>query len=166
MANFPKQSQCDNFYGNPRGVNGKVNPKWEAENITYVQPPWKITYDNKPYKYGFKVHKKTVAAWSRAFARIWDLVGQSQAKIDEIGLSIYSGGYEYRNKRTSSKSLSMHAYGAAIDFDQANNQQGDTTPKLANYPAVMKCFELEGFTLGLRWKGKFCDGMHVQAASN
>ena len=59
--NWPKQSECDKFYGDPRGRNGQPSAKWESENLVRVAPPFQLYYADKPVK-TFRVHKKCSAA--------------------------------------------------------------------------------------------------------
>ena len=47
--NWPTQSGCDAFYGNPRGSTGtRANPNWYAHNIVEIAPPFKMHMDRNP----------------------------------------------------------------------------------------------------------------------
>jgi hypothetical protein len=90
----------------------------------------------------------------------------TQQQMDEFGLNIFGGCYNYRLKRGGT-TLSMHSWGAAFDFDPIRNQLRWKKDK-----AILgddKCglfFDLwaeEGFT-GLGPRCNF-DWMHVQASS-
>ena len=165
MSSWPKQSDMDDFYGNPRGANGQVSAKWEAENIVKIPAsdlPFDIFYDGKKVS-GIRVHKKVKDAFLRVLNRIWVASGKSQAKVNEWGMSNFGGCFMYRVKRGNSKSLSTHAYACAFDFDAPNNGFRDPTPRFANYPAVLAAWKAEGFVWGGDWKGN-TDGMHWQAA--
>lgn len=161
MNTWPLQKNCDAYYGNPRGKNGQPSAAWEAANLVYVSAPWRLTYDGRPTR--LRVHKKVADSLKRVLAEIWEWAGRKQSVIDECGMSVTGGGYNFRLKRGGS-SLSMHSWGCALDFDPANNGMGDTTPKLARYPAVLAAFAREGWEWGGDWSGKSCDGMHWQAA--
>lgn len=154
MANWPLQRNCPAFYGDPR-VN---NAAWQSANLVVVPTPWKLFFDGKPVS-GIRIHRKAAPSLQKVLAAIWKRVGQSQAEIDRIGLSKFSGSYNLRSM-TGSKALSMHAYGCAIDFDAANNGYGDTTPAMDR--RVVEEFEREGWEWGGHWKTP--DGMHFQAA--
>ena len=159
---WPVQAHCDAFYGNPRGGGGEASGKWVTENLTHIHPPFVMTYDGQPVK-TIVIHKKCAASLLRVLNAIWEAAGRDQATANRWGVSIYAGSYVYRVKRGSS-SLSMHAYGCAIDLDPARNGFHDQTPNFAAHPEVIKAFEDEGWEWGGRWHGRSCDGMHFQAA--
>lgn len=162
MVNWPHQSEVDAFYGNPRGKNGEISAKWVAESIVSMQLPWALvtSWDFQPVK-TIRVHKKCKPSLQRIFAQIWAAANQDQQKINEWGMNLYGGGYNFRLMRGSS-SLSMHSWGCAVDFDTSRNALGDTTPNFALIPQVLSAFEAEGWTWGGNWKKP--DGMHWQAA--
>ncbi len=160
MSTWPLQKDCDRFYGNPRGANGKPSAKWESENLVSVRPPFKMTYAGKPIS-GIRVHKKCAESLKRVLARIWEAAGKDQATVDRWGVSIYGGAYNYRLMR-GGNSLSMHSWGCAIDLDPARNGLGDQTPHFANVPEVLAAFAAEGWEWGGDWSRR--DGMHWQAA--
>lgn len=162
MSNWPHQSDVDGFYGNPRGLNGEPDRKWEGENITKIAAPWKLVtaWDFADVN-GIRIHRKCAASLSNVLHAIWVAADQDQQKINEWGMNLYAGGYNFRLMRGSSR-LSMHSWGCAVDFDSARNAFGDTTPHFAHIPAVLKAFSDEGWIWGGRW-GK-PDGMHWQAA--
>ncbi len=162
MTDWPTQAQCDAYYGNPRGRGDRPSKAWEAENIRRVTPPFRVTYDGRPIK-SIAIHKKCAASFSRVLGAIWEAAGRNQATVDAWGASIFAGSYVYRLKRGGA-SLSMHAYGCALDLDPARNGFHDDEPNFINAPAVVKAFEDEGWTWGGRWQGRSCDGMHFQAA--
>lgn len=158
MTTWPLQRDCNAFYGNPRTAAGNASKKWESDNLVSVSPPWKMTYSGKPVA-GCRVHKKCAASLKRIFEAIWERCGRSQAEIDHIGMSIYAGGYVFRNIR-GGRSLSMHSYGCAVDFDPARNGLGNKNPQMDR--RVIEEFEREGWEWGGHW-GRV-DGMHFQAA--
>lgn len=161
---WPLQKDCDSFYGNPRGVGGRANSQWEADHLVVVSAPYQLYYDGKPIR-GVRVHRKVSESLRRVFSRIWTAAGQNQATVDAWGASTFAGAYVYRNKRRGG-TLSMHAYGCALDFDPGRNAMGNTRPNFAKPGpyAVVAAFEAEGWAWGGRWSGHSCDGMHFQAA--
>jgi hypothetical protein len=164
MSNWPKQRDCDVFYGNPRGKNGGPSAAWEADNLVMIaaaELPFVIRYAGKPVS-GIRCHRKVRDAFLRVLKRIWEASGRSQAKIDEWAMSDFNGCYVYRQKRAGS-SLSMHAYGCAFDFDADRNGFKDTTPNFANIPAVLDAWKAEGAVWGGPWRPN-ADGMHWQFA--
>lgn len=158
MQTWPLQRNCDDYYGNPRGSGGKASASWESKNLSHLVPPWAIYFDGQPIK-SITVHYKAYNSLKRILEAIWLRLGKSQAEIDRVGLSKFSGSYNFR-KMTSSNALSMHAYGCAVDFDSSNNNFGDTTPAMDR--RVVEEFEREGWEWGGHWGTP--DGMHFQAA--
>lgn len=161
---WPHQSEVDSFYGNPRGINGEESKEWVAENIIYLKTPWKLftAWDFRPITKGTRVHKKCAQSLETVFNQIWQAAGQSQQKINEWGMNLYAGAFNFRPMRNSTR-LSMHSWGCAIDFDSARNGFGDTTPHFAHIPQVLDAFAGEGWSWGGHWKKP--DGMHWQAAN-
>lgn len=160
--NWPKQSECDSFYGNPRGRNGQPSGRWESENLVPIAPPFQMFYAGKPIK-TFRFHKKCAAAVLAALQAINEAAKGDKKLLTECGANIFGGSYNFRLKRNSN-TLSMHAWGCAIDLDPARNGLGDKTPYFAKYPFVIKAFEDQGAVWGGRWAGSSCDGMHFQFA--
>lgn len=107
------------------------------------------------------VHKKVAPVLDTIFQEILAKVPAETRKF--AGLHHFGGAFNYRLMRGGSK-LSMHAYGAAIDFDPVNNQLGDETPRLADFPDIIAIFKKYGAVWGGDWKGRHCDGMHFQFA--
>lgn len=157
-STWPLQRDCAKFYGDPRGKGGKASAKWESENLVLVPTPWELRFEGKPVS-GIRIHKKCADSLSRVLAAIWNRVGHSQSEIDRIGMSEFGGSYVYRVMR-GGKSLSMHSYGCAVDFDPARNALGNPNPAMARL--VVEEFEREGWEWGGHWKRP--DGMHFQAA--
>lgn len=170
MNRWPLQSECDAFYGDPRGRMGQASQAWEAAHLVYLEPPFPMTFAGKPCK-RIRVHRKVETSLARVLADIKRRAEQASvdhkrlvgAILRDWGVSIYGGAYNYRIKRGGSR-LSMHAYGCAIDLDPVRNAFHDTTPHFAEVPAVVEAFEREGWIWGGRWSGRSCDGMHFQAA--
>lgn len=162
MTEWPKQSEVNKFYGNPRGSGlYHASSAWEQENLIFVKPPFQMTYEGKPIK-GFRFHKKCSEALLQAFKNMQDAAGNDYEKLKFWGVTKFSGSYVYRLMR-GGNSLSMHAYGIAIDLDAENNGFYNKTPRFAKFPEVLKAFDDVGATWGGRWK-RATDGMHWQFA--
>lgn len=150
----------DAFYTRPDGT-----AKWEIINLTFVLCPWKIytSWDPpKEYTQGIKVHKKVADSLSRVLKDIWARFNYSQAEIEKAGMHRLGGSYHYRPKR-GSRNLSLHAYGAAIDWDPVHNAMKDGIP--GNHKMdkrVVQAFEKEGW----RWGNAYDDPMHFEAVYN
>lgn len=158
MTTWPLQRDCAKFYGDPRGKDGKASAKWERENLVLVKCPWQLRFAGKPVS-GIRIHRKCAESLSRVLTAIWERLGRSQAEIDRIGMSVYGSSYVFRAMR-GGKSLSMHSYGCALDFDPARNGLGNKTPAMDR--RVIEEFEREGWEWGGHWSRP--DGMHFQAA--
>lgn len=162
MSEWPHQSGVDDFYGNPRGRNGDANPAWVSKNIIGISAPWPLmtAWDFKPVS-KIRVHRKCADSLQRVLDAIWLASRRRESKIQEWGMHLYAGGFNYRLMRGSTR-LSMHSWGCAVDFDSARNSFGDQTPNFENIPQVLDAFAAEGWTWGGRWNKP--DGMHWQAA--
>lgn len=164
MPVWPKQSECDAYYGNPRGRNGLASAAWEAANLVKVPVPWPMVaaWDSKIPIKSIRVHKRCAESLARVLAAIWKAAGNDPAVIGTWGMDLFGGGYNYRVMRGGAR-LSMHSYGCAVDFDPALNGMGDKTPNFANCPEVLAAFNAEGWVWGGDWSNP--DGMHFEAIS-
>ena len=107
MPNWPRQPECDSFYGNPRGRNGHASPSWEAANLVFIAPPFKMHFGAQTVS-RFRIHHKCAASLGRVLAAIWKAAGEDQARIDDWGVSSFGGSYNFRLMR-GAHHLSMHA---------------------------------------------------------
>lgn len=73
-------------------------------------------------------------------------------------LQTWDGCYQIRTMRLS-KSLSLHAYGCAIDVNAADNLQSHTGNITREFA---QCFKDAGLDWGGEFKGKSIDLMHFQ----
>lgn len=162
MNDWPKQSECNKFYGDPRGPNGGPSPTWEKQNLVLVVPPWKIvtSWDSQAVK-GIRVHIRCAESLERVLSEIWRAAGGDARAIALWGMDRFGGAYSFRIMRGGS-ALSMHSWGCALDFDPARNAFGSRKPNLASCPGVLSAFAAEGWIWGGNWKKP--DGMHFQAA--
>ncbi len=160
-ADWPLQSACNDFYGNPRGTNGQANPAWEKNNLVLVKAPWQLVlaWEPETRTSGIRVHRKCATSLGRILDVIWEAFGRDEAAIREAGLHLLGGGYNFRVMR-GSNALSMHAWGCAVDFDPDRNSLGDKTPAMDR--RVIEAFAAEGWEWGGAWSRP--DGMHFQAA--
>jgi|GEM_PF-2122541 len=148
------QKQIAEFYGYPHlwvRNDGSAHPSWESQMVTVPFPaPLPLGWDPSSYASRARVHQKisgvTAAVFHELSARgLWPL------------LKTYDGGYTWRAKRGSRK-LSMHAYGAALDFNSATNRLGQEDFDMPR--EVVRVFRAFGWTWGGQWKVK--DAMHYQ----
>lgn len=161
---WPLQKDCEAFYGKS-GSGGEPSRQWEDENLTRVVCPWKLflAWDVTQQVSNIRIHKLCAASLASVLGTIWAHAGCSQNKIEEMRMHLYGGAYAYRTMRGSNR-LSMHAYGAAIDFDTENNPLGKKWDAAHGMMAldVVQIFEAEGWVFGGRWQRP--DAQHFQAA--
>ena len=139
------------FYGNPD------KPSF-AGNLLLVTPPFQMWFGEQQVK-GVTIHKKCAASLMAVFDSLWEHYGHDQKKVDDSGLSSFSGSYNNRSIRGSSRK-SCHAFGAAIDIDAEDNAM-HTAGSMD--PAIIAAFKAQGWF----WGGDFhsrTDPMHFQAA--
>ena len=168
--NWPTQSACDSFYGNPRLPNGKLDPHWFAENIITIVAPFAMQMDKAAISH-IQVHRKCAEAFSAWLGTVWANGGRDQAVMAQWGMDVFSGSFNFRPMRGSSH-LSMHAYGCAIDIDAPRNAFHSITPHFATLrEQVVKPFLDLGGVWGGDWNGngssvdeRRADGMHFQFA--
>ena len=166
---WPKQSECGAFYGDPRG-NGRPNAGWVAQNLRTVTPPFAMHIGHDPVHH-IQIHKKCSAALLQWLKAVWKNGGTDQKVMDLWGMSAFSGSFAYRSMR-GRNSLSMHAYGCALDFDAARNDLADGTPNFSRYrKQIVQPFLELGGVWGGDWNGNGSsaderrpDGMHFQFA--
>lgn len=172
MNNWPKQSDVlayRSIYGDPRGRGGSVvSDSWRKANLIAIPVPFRMAMGNIPIT-RITIHKACADSLARVLADIWARSGKKQAVIDDWGMSVFSGSFNYRPMRGLS-TLSMHSFGCAIDFDAPRNGLGNPRPHFASVPHVLEAFRAEGWTWGGDWDGdgsmsdqRRHDGMHWQA---
>ncbi|MCQ2411248.1 MAG: hypothetical protein MJ053_07350 [Elusimicrobiaceae bacterium] len=97
-----------------KSIYGRAGDETNLVNIT---PAYQLYYDGKAVK-TIRVNKAISARVEKALAEILEAYGPE--KIHALGLDRYSGSYNNRTT-TSGKSMSMHAWGIALDFDAERN---------------------------------------------
>jgi D-alanyl-D-alanine carboxypeptidase len=148
--NWPTQAGAAAFYGTP------------GSHLTHVPCPWVLHMDKDIVK-AITIHEKCAASLTRVLAWVWETCGKDPEKIAALRYDRFSGSYNYRPMRGGS-TLSMHAYGAAIDWDDADNAQHSHKHLFTAESALIKAFLDEGWEWGGNWSGGSIDAMHVQAA--
>jgi len=139
------------LYGDPRPFvreDGTVSPVWEARMVTVaLLAPLPLGWDRKKYATKVRVNQAIAEEVEGVFVDLADSWHH---------LSTYDGGYTFRLTRGGSK-LSMHGYGAALDFNAPWNKLG-RSPTMPS--EVVRVFTRRGWTWGGKWKRP--DGMHFQ----
>jgi hypothetical protein len=152
MARWPADNQAAllKFYGTP-------GPDVERQLVDVI-PPFQMYYDGKPVR-RIRFHRKAADALRTALAEIWDHYGHDQRKIDALGISKYSGGYNPRKVRGSDTKWSNHAFGAAIDINAEEN--GFNTGHGTMPQPVINAFKRQGARWGGDYRGR-TDPMHFE----
>lgn len=143
----------EHLYGNPQTLirdDGTPSPLWEMR-MCKVELPVPLPLG---WKLSIMVHSVRV---NQAIA---DEVGSVFGALTKSNLwnhiKTFDGGYCWRPQRGSNK-LSMHALGAALDFNAATNQLGE---KGDMHPGIVDVFKNFGWTWGGTWRRP--DSMHFQ----
>jgi hypothetical protein len=139
-------------------------------NIVTFKPPFRMAMGEIRIT-KISVHRKCAPSFEAWLNDVWRNAGRDQRVIDAWGMSVFSGAFNYRPMRGGS-ALSMHAYGAALDFDAPRNGLPDRTPHFATLrKEVVAPFLKLGGLWGGDWDGdgdtldeRRCDGMHFQFA--
>lgn len=131
-------------------------------SLTSVRLPFPLYFDGIK-KSTIRVHS---AIADRARAALEEILMHYGAKeIHRLGLDNYGGDYNYRATSTG-KSLSMHAWGIALDFDPARNAYSTKAPDAflsrPECKAFVDIWEKHGFINLGRHAGY--DWMHFQFA--
>lgn len=174
MADWPRQHECDEFYGNPRGRYGShASPSWVKKNIIYIPAPFPMNMGGTAIK-KIPIHKKCAESLHRVLAALQEryrkkslLDGEPRpgdwlARMHRDGVTEYDGSFVYRSMRDGGH-LSMHAYGAAIDIDAVHNAFRSHDHRFKEGSPIVECFDDEGWIWGGRWRHS-PDAMHFQAA--
>ncbi|GGH14958.1 hypothetical protein GCM10007036_14620 [Alsobacter metallidurans] len=172
MSIWPRQRDCDAFYGNPRSNDPtQAAASWKKANLVRVgQLPFVMRYAGQPVT-SVVCHRKVADAFRSVLDGVWRRSGCDQRVVDDWGMSVFSGSYNYRLMRGLNV-LSMHSYGCAFDFDAPRNALHDRTPHFAQCPEVLAAWKQAGAVWGSDWNGNGsaadeprADGMHFQFAT-
>lgn len=149
------------MFGNPDANNdGAPDPAWVRGHLTTIVPPYQLFYAGKPVR-AVTLNRAIAASVTRALTKVAGLVPDPKQRA-KLGIDQFDGCYNFRPKRNGSGSLSMHAYGVALDFSAARNPfhaQHSDLPTL-----FVMAFKDEGAEWGNDWTPASRDPMHFQFA--
>lgn len=164
MNNWPKYTELEQFYGKFKlGADGYPTEAWKKEFLTKIEPPYPmfLAWDTAKQVRTIRCHKLVAGSLSRILQNIAD---KFYGRYTESRVNLFGGVYEFRRVSGSAK-LSLHAYGAGIDFDPERNGRGIPYDGGINMisPVVADIFKAEGW----KWGGDFTnpDCMHFEATS-
>jgi hypothetical protein len=168
-------------FGNP----SKNRSKWERANIVRVPLPFHMTLAWCPGAVidTVRLHKEVAKDFEHRMEAVWAHAREAIKKregyghttqfydsaaakwLNDRGLTIYGGGFNYRKKRSNGKDLSVHSWGAAFDIDPTHNAQGTVGRMPDWYVEIWTTPDAEGNHWV--WGGKFAhkDYMHFQFCS-
>ena len=155
-APYPTQSGVAAFYGAAGG------PDCTAGSclLPFAFP---LAWDDSQKVTRFACHRRVAASLTKIFAEAAAHYGE--AEFRRLKLDRFGGCYNYRNMRGGT-SLSMHAWGIAVDLDPINNQLRWSRDRASfarpEYEPFWAIVEANGATsLG---RAKNYDWMHFQFA--
>ncbi len=152
-------------WGKQRDVERRFGPAGGAQcTAGRVDLPYemRIAWNLADTIQSFACHEAVAVSVERVLGRVASAYAPETIKL--LGLDLWGGCFNFRKKRGGS-TLSMHAFGVAIDWDPERNQLkwDHTRARLAKADAEewWKCWEAEGWlSLG---RARDFDWMHVQA---
>lgn len=162
------QAQLVAAFGNPEGPGAgpssqgpawfTPSPQWERDNLV------RVPLADLP---GWPAYPGAVVSAVRVHRLVAPVLIATWAEVRRRGLAsrlrTYNGAFAARHMgHDRSRPLSVHAFGAALDFDAAWNGYGVPLERMQIDREVVRCFEECGWTWGGRWTGQYADGMHVQ----
>lgn len=108
---YPRKKSVKQFYGDP------VYDNFCNLRLPY---PMKLAWDKNVKINRFKCNKKVRNPLKAIFRDTLQHYGYE--KIKELGLDLFAGCVNIRMKRGSKTSMSMHAWGIAVDLDSERNK--------------------------------------------
>ena len=159
---WPLQADCNAFYGNP-GDTPDQWASWEKEYLIDIPCPWPLNMDNVVVTQ-IRINKRCAASLTRVLNNIWDATGHSLSAIQTLRYNLFSGSYNQRPIRGGTM-RSMHGFGAAIDWDDQDNQQHALHHLFTDNSLLIVKFKEEGWVWGGDWSSQSIDSMHVQASA-
>lgn len=130
--------------------------------LTHISPPYTLYYEGRAVS-SIRVHQAIALHVQNALREV--LAHYGEAEIERLGLNQFGGCYNYRST-TGGKSLSMHAWGIALDFSPAQNAYKVKAPRASlSCKACEPWWEIwESHGAVSMGREKNYDWMHVQFA--
>ena len=140
---------------------GKPNQGGTYLTTIKLPYPMKLAWDKSTRVTTIRCHKLVADNFSSVFNEILEVYGL--AKIQELGIDLFGGCFNFRSMRGGSD-YSRHSWGIAIDLDPERNQLKETsrTARFARpeYDKLHEIFEKYGFENMGKVKGY--DWMHFE----
>jgi hypothetical protein len=146
-------------------ATGQPTEAWEDANLISISFPYpmRLAWDLTTVVTRSRCHRKVHDSLSTVLNNIYKFYGDYK-EIQKVNMDLFGGIYNFRTVR-GGRSLSLHAYGAAIDLDPDHNPMGTPWYSTSMIPSVVvKIFEAANWI----WGGRFSrpDCMHLQATTN
>lgn len=134
----------------------------DESNLVSFIPPYTLYFEGRAVK-TISVHRLIAEHVRKALEEV--LAAYGPAEIRRLGLDQYSGCYNYR-ATASGKTLSMHAWGIALDFAADKNAYSTHAPKASlSHADCRKWWEIwESHGAVSLGREKDYDWMHLQFA--
>lgn len=144
---------------------GKPNEKGTYLSVINLPYPMRLAWDKNTKVKTIRCNKLLADNFINVFKDLLNHYGLE--KIQELGIDLYGGCFNFRQMRGGSD-YSRHSWGIAIDLDPERNQLKETkkTARFARpeYKAMIDIFYKNGFvSLGVE---KNYDWMHFEIKSN
>jgi len=140
---------------------GQPNEKGTYLTTINLPYPMRLAWDKNTKVKTMRCHKLVAANFTNVFKEILEVYGLE--KIQELGIDIYGGCFNFRKMR-GGNDYSRHSWGIAIDLDPERNLLKETkkTARFARpeYKPMIDIFYKNGFlSLGIE---KNYDWMHFE----
>lgn len=107
-------------YGEPmQSYNDSRLVNWTPPYKFYYQASRRTKDTTGPEIKQFRLHKDVVNIYDKAFKEVKSSF--TEKEINDLGLNVSSGTWNYRANRNNASSLSLHSWGIAIDLLVAEN---------------------------------------------
>lgn len=145
-----------------RRGNSMFGKPGDESNLVSIVPPYTLYYEGKALR-SIRVHRAIASHVQDALREVLEHYGAE--KIHALGFDRYSGSYNYRST-AAGRSLSMHAWGIALDFAAESNAYATKAPRASlSAPACAKWWEIwESHGAVSLGRARDYDWMHLQFA--
>lgn len=145
---------------------GTPNKTGKGYLVTLKLPfPMRLAWDTKTVINSFQCHKDVHDQLKAILTKILAVYGLK--RIQELGIDLYGGCFEYRPNANNPANLSLHCWGLPLDLDplRNKNKENHTTARFARaeYKPMIDIFYEFGYeSLG---RERDYDWMHFQPKS-
>ena len=131
-------------------------------SLVSILPPYPLYFEGQQVR-SIRVHQLIAPHVQKALSEVLEHYGLEE--IHRLGLDVYGGSYAYR-ATTSGKSLSMHAWGIALDFAPEANAYSMRRPRASLSAEACRPWWEIWESHGAVSLGRKCDydWMHLQFA--